>query len=108
MKAGITETEFRSGFNKLVRAICRTLGYSPVTIDQTWTRSFIKNDTELANIAKESVGIISERSILRYHPWVDNPADELEELTRERTEAERSARAEYDPFSSPADDTETG
>jgi SPP1 family phage portal protein len=100
MKAGITETEFRSGFNKLVRAICRTLGYNPTTIDQTWTRSFIKNDTELANIAKESVGIISERSILRYHPWVDNPADEAEELKRERAEAERAARETYNPFQS--------
>jgi SPP1 family phage portal protein len=98
MKAGITETEFRSGFNRLVRAICKTLGYNPVSITQTWTRTYIKNDTELANIAKESVGIISEKSILKYHPWVDNPEDELEELKRERAEAEQSAQAEYEPF----------
>lgn len=59
MKAGLMETEFRTGFAKLVRAMCRFCNIPCAAINQTWTRTRIKNDTELSEICKNSVGIVS-------------------------------------------------
>ena len=44
----------------------------PARIIQTWTRNMIQNDLETAQIAAESMGVISRRSILKNHPWVED------------------------------------
>lgn len=84
LKVGLMETEFRIGFAKLARAICRHLGVECKAIEQVWTRNRITNDTELASIAQASSGIISQKTILKNHPWVDNPEKEQEELNKEK------------------------
>ena len=51
-----------------------------------WTRNSITNDTELADIASKSVGIISQKTVLQNHPWVDNPEKEIAEIKKENNE----------------------
>lgn len=65
LKAGLMETEFRLGFGELVRAICRHEDLAVGAITQTWTRTAITNDSELATICQQSVGVISTKSIYR-------------------------------------------
>lgn len=90
LKAGLMETEFRGGFSKLVRAVCRHLGIAePQKIVQTWTRNAIHNDSETADIAAKSIGVISEQSILKNHPWVEDAEQELKQLQQEAQEAEQ-------------------
>ena len=73
LKAGMMETQFRPGFAELVRAICRVEGLAePKTILQTWTRNMIRNDLETTQIATQSVGVISDQTILKNHPWVED------------------------------------
>lgn len=84
LKSGLMETEFRLGFGRLVRLICKHLGIAPGKIDQTWTRTAVTNDAELADIAAKSTGVISQRTILRRHPWVDDPGEEQKQLDKER------------------------
>lgn len=90
LKAGDMETEFREGFGSLVRAICRfyNLKIKDGNIIQTWTRNAIKNDTETAAIARDSNGIVSEKTILKNHPFVEDADSELEELKKERQESD--------------------
>ena len=38
---------------------------------------------EIAEIAEKSQGIISRRTILRNHPWVEDAAQETEALAQE-------------------------
>ncbi len=83
LKAGLMETEFREGFGKLVRAICKHLNIECKTITQTWTRTAITNDKELAEIAQKSAGVISQKTILQRHPWVEDPDKELEQIKKE-------------------------
>lgn len=84
LKAGMLETEFRTGFNALLRLIAQYKGWSIGSIKQTWARNMIRNDQETAQIARESAAIISEKTIVSNHPWVDNPEQELKELAAER------------------------
>ena len=87
MKTGLMETEFRLGFYKLVRAICKHAGIACNAITQTWYRNSIKNDVELAQICRDSEGIISKRTILKNHPFVEDPEEELQQLEKEEQES---------------------
>lgn len=91
LKAGLMETEFRPGFGRLVRAICRHEGMKAGRIVQTWTRTAVHNEAELAAIAQQSTGILSRRTILENHPWVTDADKELEQLEREDAEAGEKA-----------------
>lgn len=114
MKTGLMETEFRIGFSKLVRAICRVNGIPCETIVQTWTRTRIKNDTELAQICKDSIGIVSTKTILKNHPFVEDADAELKELQKEKEEQKNEMKTQYSPFQqdenkdSDQDDTQGG
>lgn len=84
LKAGLMETEFRAGFGELVRAIGRYYGKEPEQIVQTWTRTSIRNDAELVDMCQKSVGVISTKTILKNHPFVENVEDEEKELAAEK------------------------
>lgn len=84
LKAGLMETEFRAGFGELVRAIGRYYGKEPEQIVQTWTRTSIRNDAELVDMCQKSVGVISTKTILKNHPFVENAEDEEKELAVEK------------------------
>ncbi len=92
MKAGLTETEFQLGFAKLIRAICKHSGIPCKKIIQTWTRTCVKNDTEQANICKNSVGIVSRKTILKNHPLVEDVDTELKQIEKEEAEEQEKAQ----------------
>lgn len=104
LKSGLMETEFRPSFGRLIRCICRVnnLSIKDDAIIQTWTRTMVQNDSELAQIAKESAGVISDETIIRNHPWVENPQDEMNRLSEEKAEkvkaAQEAMNRQYDPF----------
>lgn len=69
LKAGLTETEFKKGFNNLIRAILRYLNLdTSIKINQTYTRNMISSDLENAQIAQISLGIIPDKYIYKNHP----------------------------------------
>ena len=87
LKAGLTQIEFEKGFNQLVRVIMRFLNISDWQtrrITQTWTRNMISNDLENAQIANTSKGIISDETIVKNHPWVENPEEEMKKMESEQ------------------------
>ena len=86
-KAGLQETEFKLAFGSFIRCVCRLHGI-PIkddTIVQTWTRTSVKNDQELSQIASNSKGIVSDETIVAHHPWVEDPEKEME-LLKEQEE----------------------
>lgn len=91
MKTGLMETEFQLGFAKLVRAICNFKNIKCDNIVQTWTRTCIKNEQEQATICKDSVGIISQKTILKNHPFVEDVEAELKQLKKENEEKTQNA-----------------
>lgn len=99
MKTGLMETEFQSGFAKLIRAICQYYNLPCGQIIQTWTRTSIKNDTEQAQICKDSVGIVSQKTILKNHPFVEDADTELEQLKKEEEQAREKEESYLGAFS---------
>lgn len=91
LKAGLQETEFRLGFGRFIRCVCRLLSIQIVddTIIQTWTRTSVRNDQELASIAQQSKGIISDATIVGHHPWVEDAEKEAKQIAMEEQEAEK-------------------
>lgn len=88
LKVGLAETEFKLGFSKLIRFICKYIGVSVSIINQTWTRNKIRNELELAELASKSLGVISIETIVKNHPWVEEPDKELAALKSEREDTE--------------------
>ena len=92
LKAGLTQIEFEKGFAKLIRVIMKFLKISDWenrTITQTWTRNMISNDLENAQIAVESKDVISDETIIKNHPWVENPEDEIVKVKEQKEEAQK-------------------
>lgn len=87
LKSGLTEIQFRKGFNELIRAILQFLGEDVTkSITQTWTRNMISNDMETAQIAASSKDIVSDELIVKNHPWVENPEEELKKIKVQKEE----------------------
>lgn len=84
LKAGLMETEFKLGFGRLIRIICGQWGYEPEQIIQTWTRTAVTNDSELAEMCVKSSNVISKLSVLKNHPFVENAEKELEKIKEEK------------------------
>lgn len=86
LKAGLMETEFRLGFGELVRAICRYHNKDVKNIIQTWTRNAIRSESELVDICSKSKGIISDKTIIKNHPLVDDPEQEEKQIAKDQKE----------------------
>lgn len=106
LKAGLMETEFKPGFGRLVRAICRYLGAECKQIIQTWTRTSIRSESELADIATKSVGIISDETIMKNHPWVENAEEEIKRKKAEEEERMEKADLYREAFQKSGDEAE--
>ncbi|MGI6030907.1 MAG: phage portal protein [Eubacteriales bacterium] len=79
IKAGLLEVEFRQSLAQLARLLLRHMGCrKELTIRQTWIRNAIRNETELAQICADSSQLLSRETILRHHPWVEDPQEEME------------------------------
>lgn len=94
LKSGLMETEFKLGFGRFIRCVCRLLGIGikDDTIVQTWTRTSVKNDLELSQIAQQSKGVISDETIVSKHPWVEDPEKEMETLNAQKEEDAEAQR----------------
>ena len=100
LKAGLMETEFRPSFGRFIRCVCRLLNL-PIkddTIIQTWTRTSVRNDQETAQIAAQSKGIVSDKTIVRNHPWVEDPEKEMQQLQEQEAEAQEKIETYQDAF----------
>lgn len=88
LKAGLQETEFKIGFGRFIRCVCRLLGIQikEETIIQTWTRTSVRNDKEVAEICVQSKGIISDETIIEHHPYVEDPAKEIAKIKDQEAE----------------------
>lgn len=84
LKCGALESEFRIAIETLVKTICRLKNMPCNTVLQTWTRNSVSNDLETAQIASISKEIISDKSIIKNHPWVENVDSELEEMQNQK------------------------
>jgi SPP1 family phage portal protein len=85
MKAGITERKFVVAVKRVLWFLCtycavhRNARYDEKSVSVVFDRRMIENEAELADIAVKSVGIVSKRTVIAHHPWVEDVDDEIVE-----------------------------
>ncbi|MEG0380398.1 MAG: phage portal protein, partial [Kurthia sp.] len=76
-----------------IRMFCELSGrgqFDDRDITFTFNKMLLTNEAEIIQMARDSVGIISETTILENHPWVSDIGQEQERLAQQK-EAELSA-----------------
>ena len=62
------------------------LKIDPKDIEITFSLNRMMNDLESSQIAVQSTGILSKETIVKHHPWVDDPTAEMERIEQEQLE----------------------
>ena len=94
------ETEFQAAFEDLLFFVNAHLANTGVgnfdgeDVTVIFNRDIIVNETEAIDNAVKSVGIISNETIIKQHPWTDDPEQELARIKAEKEEA----AAEMEPY----------
>lgn len=96
MKASIMERKFTLAlreFMYFVRMYCELSGrgqFDDRDITFTFNKMILTNEAEIIQMARDSVGVISDTTILENHPWVSDVGQEQERLAKQK-ESELSA-----------------
>lgn len=99
LDANDMETELQAAFEDILWFVNTYLAntgqgnYQDTEVNVIFNRDILINESEAIDNAAKSVGIISDETIVGQHPWVKDPAQELERLKTEREEKEQ-----LDPF----------
>ena len=78
-------------------------------VDVIFNRDMLMNEGEIIENIKNSVGILSDETLVEQHPWVDDPKEEMERLKKQKEEeqAEFERQQGYDPFKQQKSDEES-
>ena len=92
LDANAMETEFQASFEQLLWFVNAHLANSRVgnfdgtPVKITFNRNVLINQSDIIQQCKDSVGIVSDRTILAHHPCVDDVDKELEQLKEQKQE----------------------
>ncbi|MBB6670267.1 phage portal protein [Cohnella nanjingensis] len=106
MDANIIETEFQASLEQLLWFVNTHLAntgagdFFDESVDIVFNRDILINETDTISNAKNSVGLISDETIVANHPWVTDTQEELERLKRER----EASLADYGALGQPQGD----
>lgn len=80
------ETEYQAAFEELLELVNWHLGEEDELVDVVFNRNVLINETEIIGNLRDSVGILSNRTILENHPYVTDVEQERTQLEAERQE----------------------
>lgn len=92
MDANIIETEFQASLEQLLwfvnQHIANTTGqdFSNEPVEFIFNRDILINETDVINNIRNSVGILSEETLISQHPWVTDANVEMERIKKEQNE----------------------
>lgn len=92
LEANDFETEFQASFEELLWFVANHLkntgqgDFLAEKVEVVLNRDILVNESQAITDIKNSVGIISEETILAQHPWVTDVQAEQEKLKKERSE----------------------
>lgn len=92
LKTGLMIKQYYNSIEELIEAHklylkkAKKLDYTEENVEQIYTRTMIKNDAETIENCKNSVGIVSNKTILKNHPWVSDVEAEEKQIKKEEAE----------------------
>lgn len=91
LKADKTERKFKRGIRDFLWFVAMYLEYAEKeefdykSAQITFNKSMLINESEKIKSAQQSKGVVSDETIAANHPWVDDPAEEMERLEEQRS-----------------------
>lgn len=88
------EVEFQAAMEELLWFVNQHLAntgrgaFDGAEVKVIFDRDVMINETEAINNCKSSVGILSNETIVKNHPWISDPEQEFERIKKEKEEAE--------------------
>ena len=92
LDANDMETEFQSAFEELLWFINCHLSntgagdFEGEDLNIIFNRDIMVNESDVINNIKNSVGILSDETLVAQHPWVDDPDEELKRVKKQKEE----------------------
>lgn len=83
LKCGLLETEFKSGFYKLISVILRYLKLETLPVEQIFTRDYIQDDLEKAEVLSKVSAFTSRETLAKNNPLVEDFETEINNLKGE-------------------------
>jgi len=89
MKCSTLENKFKKALKEFMWFVVEYLNMTEKTsynvneLSYTFNKSMITNEAEAVTMAKESKGVISDRTIIANHPWVTDIGEEMAELEKQ-------------------------
>ena len=108
-----TELELQVSFEQLFYFIDKYLllnnkgNYEDVYVDVIFNRSMIINQSQTITDIKNSVGIVSNKTLLAHHPFVTDVQSELDQMALEEEEAMETGDIYKDAFGFTKDELDT-
>ena len=93
LDANEMETEFQAAFEELLWFVNQYLANTGAGVFDTedvsviFDRDILINESEAIDNCVKSEGILSKETVVKAHPWVDDPQKELERLKQEEQDA---------------------
>lgn len=94
LKAGLMEVQFRNAINKVIeiyKIYLKETGkgdYIKEEVDQIYTKTMITNDSEIIEDCVKSMSVLSLKTVIANHPYIDNVEEELKQIEEERAKKE--------------------
>lgn len=113
LDANETETEFQASFEELlwfIRCHFSNTGIGDFDLDNLeiiFNRDLPMVESEVINNIRNSVGILSDETLVAQHPWVDDVQLELKRIKKQKQE-EQAAMMADDPFQKKTNPNDTG
>lgn len=94
------ETELQAAFADILWFVCAYLAaagqgdFFGEQVNIIFNRDMLMDESNIIANCRQSVGILSDETIIGQHPWVDDVQKELARLAKQR----QSEQADYEPF----------
>lgn len=105
LDANDMETELQAAFEEILWFVNAHLfntgkgDFNGEKVDIIFNRDMMMDEGQIIENIKNSVGIISNQTLVAQHPWIDNVDDELRKIEKEeQKEMEEIERQQYNPF----------
>ena len=109
-----TVTAFQAAFDQLlwfVNMYLKNKGagdFTDKSVKVIFNRDILINETEVIKNCTESRGTLSNESILKQHPWVDDPVQEMKRIKKEQEEESQQADVFRNAFVNGRNDPKNG
>lgn len=99
-----TETEYQVAMEQLLWFVTSHINhiglgdYEDIPVNIIFNRDLLMNELDIIESCQKSIGILSDKTIVENHPWVDDPQAEFERLKEQKEDEIKDIDSYKDAF----------